>query len=480
VKRLIALYKAHRGGEWLDASLRSIASHVDGVAFVMSRKAWTGGEEPNNCLEVASQWQEKRPGWLRLVWHESAHQEDQYRAGLQLVRDGFGADSSVLVIDTDEIWEQGSVAAVRQALSANPQAQYFCGGILSYVRSPLYQVYPQEASHPVMALQSACNQPLAARFARRDMGRTVTVDGARFHHMTYVRECEEETAAKYAATSSQEQVPSRADWLQNVWPRLPLGRNLHMTPGYEYCWPEIKVLARPPFPLPAFCREVVDAEDARWREMVAIEPPETTIYASPSDADEAKYPEFGNLATDVTFLRKRLKMTYLESLVLHREASAVPPDGKLLEIGSGDGGSLAVMSLASRGELWAIDPFTPYDELARSLVRGVREGNEENFWATANHYGYSARVRQVKKNSDVAAAECPDGAFDLILVDGNHSPEIAMSDLRLYWPKLKPGGTMLIHDYTTRFPGVIQACREWEVPHSVFAGTSLAYARKPA
>jgi predicted O-methyltransferase YrrM len=253
-----------------------------------------------------------------------------------------------------------------------------------------------------------------------------------------------------------------------------------MTPGFEYCWQQLKVLASCPVALPDFCADLCDAEDARWRDMIAVEPPATTIHASPSEPDAAKYPEFANLATDVTLLRKRLKMTYLESLVLHREASRVPAGGKILEIGSGDGGSLAVISLGFPGELWAIDPFVPYDELARTLVRGVTEGNEKNFWSTAAAYGYGDRLRQIKKNSDVAAAECPDNAFDLILVDGNHSHKIAKADIEMYWPKVKPGGVMLIHDYTTRFPGVIQACQECGLSYSVFAGTSLAYARKAA
>jgi predicted O-methyltransferase YrrM len=301
-----------------------------------------------------------------------------------------------------------------------------------------------------------------------------------FHHFPYVRADQSEIVAKFNATSSQETVASSSKWLETVWPRLPLGSNLHMTAGAERCWPGIKVLPECPVAMPAFCQPLQDVEDARWRDMIAIEPAETTVHACPSEADAEKYPEFAALAEDVTLLRSRLKMTYLEALVLHREATKVPQDGAILEIGSGDGGSLAVMALASQAALWAVDPFVPYDEEARTLVRGVMEGNEARFWDTAGHYEYAGRVRHIKRNSDQAASLCPDSDFDLILVDGNHSELICLSDLQLFWPKVKPGGTMLIHDYTTRFPGVIRACQRWGIEYKVFAGTSMAYARKPA
>lgn len=478
--KLIALYKAFRGGEWFAKSLESISCCVDGVVVVLSDESWVGGPLRNNCVEIIRSWDAIRPGWIRSLWLETPRQEEQYRAGLAKIREEFGEEAAVLIVDTDEVWTHRSLANLAREIEDNPKSHYFTGRILTYVRSPLYEVYPSETGHPVVALQSAKPQPIKVRFQDRSAGPTKDCPDVWFHHFPYVRENQDEIVAKFNATSSQETVASNGKWLETVWPRLPMGSNLHMTPGAERCWPGIKVLPESPVALPGFCQEIQKAEDARWRDMIAVEPAETTIHAAPSEDDAAKYPEFAELAPDVALLRKRLKMTYLESLVLHREAASVPHNGEILEIGSGDGGSMAVMALASKAALWAVDPFVPYDEEARTLVRGVMEGNEGRFWETAEQYGYAGRVRHLKKNSDRAASLCPDSTFDLILVDGNHSEVIALSDMQLYWPKVKPGGTMLIHDYTTRFPGVIRACQRWGVPYRVFAGTSLAYARKPA
>ncbi len=69
------------------------------------------------------------------------------------------------------------------------------------------------------------------------------------------------------------------------------------------------------------------------------------------------------------------------------------------------------------------------------------------------HKGYSQDV----------VHEFHDEYFDWVYVDGDHSYEGASSDLRLYTPKLKPGGLMICDDYSDRGPwgrGVIEAVDE--------------------
>lgn len=480
--RLIAQYKAHRGGEWFQRSLESIADHVDGVVVALSETSWDGNSLPNNCVETAERWETERPGWFRTTWVESTKSSDQVSAALAVIRKEYGTDTAVLVIDTDEVWEPAALVALRREIAEHPRAHYFCGRLYSYLRSPLYQVYPQEAGRPVVALRSAAEQDASNRFLVKNFGPThICGDDVWFHHFTYVRQDEAEIAAKLSATASQEDAPSDPAWTANVWPNLPLGTNLHMTRGCEHCWPGIKILHAPPITLPRFCLEGINGrEDARWRRRVESTPPETSLVPVPNKADAAKYPEFASIAPDVTLLRTRLKVSYLEALTLHWFAGRVPEGGRILEVGSGSGGSLACMALAGQAELWAVDPFEPYSETnCGPTVHGVREGNEAEFWETARHYSYAGRVKQIKQDSHTAAAQCPDGAFPLVFVDGNHTCGIVRKDLSLYWKKVAPGGTMLVHDYTTRFPGVIRAMQEWGQPYAVVAGTSIAYAHKP-
>ena len=59
------------------------------------------------------------------------------------------------------------------------------------------------------------------------------------------------------------------------------------------------------------------------------------------------------------------------------------------------------------------------------------------------------------------AAERISNPVDLVFVDGGHFYEDVSLDLRLYWPKILPGGIMAGHDYNAPNPGVVQAVNEF-------------------
>jgi predicted O-methyltransferase YrrM len=481
-KDFVALIKAYRGGEWLECSLESVWGHTDGAVVVLGETSWVPEVSgANNCRRPLESFRLRHPEYPVVICDATpgAQSSTQCDIGLDAISSHFGPETAVLILDTDEVWAGDSLEALRDAVWSNPGIHYFRSSLHSYVKSPLYQVWPLERPNPCVALQHAKPQNTYNRFAVTSP-QTLMLPDIVFHHFTYVRESEADLRDKFQTTSSQEKIPSDPTWWERVWPGLPAGRNLHMTPGFEHCWREIKVLPDVPVDLPVFCATVIAEEDERWKGVMEREPPASTLIPTPNDADAAKYQEFACLAPDVQLLRKRLKMTYLEALIVHAAAKHVPAEGAVLEIGSGTGGSLACVALGTKAQLWAVDPFTPYDEKTHAgIARGVREGNEAAFWETASAYSFADRVRHIKHNSDVAAAECPNEGFDLIIIDGNHSDEIVLGDLRAYWPKLKHGGLFLFHDYTTRFPGVIWAAKQWGIPYSVFAGTSMAYARKP-
>lgn len=53
----------------------------------------------------------------------------------------------------------------------------------------------------------------------------------------------------------------------------------------------------------------------------------------------------------------------------------------------------------------------------------------------------------VRKTSDAAAAEVPDGSLDFVYVDSNHAKPYVLADLAAWLPKVRPGGIMSGHDY---------------------------------
>lgn len=55
--------------------------------------------------------------------------------------------------------------------------------------------------------------------------------------------------------------------------------------------------------------------------------------------------------------------------------------------------------------------------------------------------------RLYRMTSEAAVDKFDDASLDLIYVDGDHSHDAVLSDLRLYWPKLKVGGVLAGDDY---------------------------------
>lgn len=136
---------------------------------------------------------------------------------------------------------------------------------------------------------------------------------------------------------------------------------------------------------------------------------------------------------------------------LWNAAEPLGPGAVLVEIGSYRGRSAVVLATAA-GEgttLYAIDPHAGND---RGDLRGEGATQEEEaeidnkaFNANLEAAGVRDRVTHIRKFSHDAIDDVPD-AIDLLYVDGAHQYEPAVGDIRAFGAKVKPGGTMLVHD----------------------------------
>jgi predicted O-methyltransferase YrrM len=136
---------------------------------------------------------------------------------------------------------------------------------------------------------------------------------------------------------------------------------------------------------------------------------------------------------------------------LWNAASPLGPGAQLVEIGSFRGRSAVILATAAGPDttLVAIDPHAGND---RGDLRGEGATQQEEaeidnkaFNANLEAAGVRDRVTHVRKFSHDAIDDV-EAPVDLLYVDGAHQYGPAVGDIRAFGAKVKPGGTMLIHD----------------------------------
>lgn len=135
--------------------------------------------------------------------------------------------------------------------------------------------------------------------------------------------------------------------------------------------------------------------------------------------------------------------------------------GPIVEIGSWQGRSTAVLALASMEgnyqPVYAIDPFATVMTTATGEL--VEASSPEKLRANLDAAGVNGLVHIVAKTSESAVEQVP-SEIDVLFVDGAHDYESAKRDLQLYAPKVRIGGRVAIHDCHEAEPGVVAAVDE--------------------
>lgn len=136
---------------------------------------------------------------------------------------------------------------------------------------------------------------------------------------------------------------------------------------------------------------------------------------------------------------------------LWNAAATLEAGAQLVEIGSFRGRSAVILATAAGPgtTLVAIDPHAGND---RGTLRGEGSTQQEEaeidnkaFNTNLDAAGVRDRVTHVRKFSHDALDEV-EATIDLLYVDGAHQYQPAVGDIRAFGAKVRPGGTMLIHD----------------------------------
>src|SRR6185503_9223391 len=98
------------------------------------------------------------------------------------------------------------------------------------------------------------------------------------------------------------------------------------------------------------------------------------------------------------------------------------------------------------GTLYLIDPWKVLNEPGYS-VHGEHDQDDryQRILDKAATYGERAQVRRM--TSAKAAPVFDNDFFDFVYIDANHMYESVMSDLKLWWIKVRRGGLLAGHDY---------------------------------
>jgi predicted O-methyltransferase YrrM len=145
---------------------------------------------------------------------------------------------------------------------------------------------------------------------------------------------------------------------------------------------------------------------------------------------------------------------------------------RILEVGAFKGQTTAVLSRVAAqngGSVIAIDPMRWASKPAHFFewIDGLLHpfSYESTFWKNVRKTGHDnvTLIRALSTDAELIARPDPRLAeFDLVFIDGEHTYEGVLADIKNWGSRVRPGGLILMHDIIARFPGVVKVFRQLE------------------
>jgi hypothetical protein len=127
-----------------------------------------------------------------------------------------------------------------------------------------------------------------------------------------------------------------------------------------------------------------------------------------------------------------------------------------VEVGTHHGRYARTLLEGWPGRLICVDPWAvpPGYEGQVKFLAGLGDdtgGNREEDLRIAlrNLSPFETRARILRHTSENAAPLFGDGTLDFVYLDGDHRSQMVSMDLQLWWPKVKPGGLLALHDFVS-------------------------------
>ena len=97
---------------------------------------------------------------------------------------------------------------------------------------------------------------------------------------------------------------------------------------------------------------------------------------------------------------------------------------------------------------WAFQPDFPLRMFGGSVAK-TQTDMDAIYQEVCQKMG-GDHIRIIRKMSQDAVTDFPDGFFDWVYIDGNHYYDYVLQDLKAWFPKVKPGGYLTGDDYLWR------------------------------
>lgn len=145
----------------------------------------------------------------------------------------------------------------------------------------------------------------------------------------------------------------------------------------------------------------------------------------------------------------------------YEEVVGLAHDGSVfVEVGSWLGQSAVAMGHAIKASkkdirFYAVDHGfgSPTDELLMQYLNQMGGCSIGHMCVNLDRAKVRDVVVPLATDSQLAAKLFPDNSVDFVYIDAEHSRDALLRDIRIWWPKVKPGGIMGGHDYLG-FPDV--------------------------
>jgi predicted O-methyltransferase YrrM len=132
---------------------------------------------------------------------------------------------------------------------------------------------------------------------------------------------------------------------------------------------------------------------------------------------------------------------------------------RVVEVGAAFGYSTIVMAQVAI-DVVSVDPHEWLDSF-------------DIFMANLEHYHVLARVTPLRYRFEDIAPTLPARYWDLVWIDGDHSPAAVIRDIQAASRLVRPGGRIAVHDYDEETcPGPRLACDQL-LPHGELAVDTL-------